>query len=168
MARLGLHGAPRVELRLTRSTDAIPCGFDPTTFRLSAPWLRPRPAGSGDGSSPRRGTGTAAGARRCFCADRRSTGVGCNRRRREREGEGPTGGRPGGDLGGAADARRPAAVADRVDLAEWLAEPGPSGETRIPGPGTGSGEWGSEGERRPGGTARGVLPGLGLVRTAAG
>ena len=72
-----------------------------------------------EGSARRRESGQALplALGGCFVADRRGAGAGRDRRRGDRQGQGPAGGRPGGDLGRALDARRPAAPALAADAA---------------------------------------------------
>ena len=66
----------------------------------------------------RQRAGAAAGARRRLRPDRRGACPGRDRRGGDREGTGAAGGGPRGDLGGALDARRPAAPALAADAAE--------------------------------------------------
>ena len=80
----------------------------------SCAWAHHACAGTrqrGGMEAKRRRSGPAARARRRTCADCRGAGAGRHRRRDHRQGAGPAGGGPGGDLGGALDARRPGAPA---------------------------------------------------------
>ena len=69
-----------------------------------------------------------------LCADRRSPGPGRDRRRGDGEGASAASRRFGRDLGGALDARRFAAAAGVGRASQRIAEPGPRGEDRVPGP----------------------------------
>ena len=68
----------------------------------------------------------------CFVLIAGGAGAGRDRRGGDRQGPGPAGRRPGRDLGGPLDARRPAAPALAADPAERPAESRPPGEGRLP------------------------------------
>ncbi len=90
--------------------------------RFCAP--QARLAGQGGPWEPGRGgTGTAVGTWRGLRPDRRGAGIGRDCWCGDREGEGAAGSGPGGDLGSAFDARRPAATALAAGVAERSAEP---------------------------------------------
>ena len=115
-----------------------------------------------------RGQALILAARRRLRADRRGPGAGRDRRRGDRQGEGAAGRRPGGDLGRALDARRPAAAALAADAAQRPAEPGAHGQARLPGAGAGRGGRRRPGERRRPGPPAGRLPRRRLLRPGPG
>ena len=117
----------------------------------------------------RSGQALLAGAGRRLRPDRGGAGAGRDRRRGDRQGQGPAGGRPGGDLGGALDARRPAAPALAADACPTARRTRPT-STRPP-------TWRGRGRRRStparangvgAGRLRVAFPGRGLVRAGAG
>ena len=85
------------------------------------------------GAAGRRRTGASRRARRGRGADRGRPGAGGDRRRGHGRGPGTARGRPGGAVGRAQHARRPAAAAGAAEAARRLAEPQPPSPGALPG-----------------------------------
>ena len=112
--------------------------------------------------------GAAARDRRLLRPDRRGPGPGRDRGRRDRQGQGAAGGRPGGDLGRALDARRPAAAALAPDPPERPAQPRAHGQSDLPVAGPGGGHRRGRGQRGRDRAAAGLLSRRALLRAGPG
>ena len=165
----GAEARPRLDRRRGgRCSACSPAGSPGGLPPRIAGALPAGPAAWSAGLRSERGQALPLALGRLLRPDRRRAGAGRDRRRGDGKGTGAARRRPGGDLGGALDARRPAAAAVAADPAERPAEPGPHGEGRLPAAGARRRRWTAA--RANGSARRGCavsFPDLALVRAGA-